>query len=407
MWDHVGVGRMEPDRRIKVQKLAKPRRRRDELRFYLLDIRFAALQLGGSTVGVCVAALTGLGIVGSQPGDRPGFLACLKGHGVPALGPEQLAVGQSHLKENLIADCDVFELTLPHELPALQVTEDSHRRVAAQEDARNVHRAGGHCHAACTQVNGAPVDRQDIAVGLLEVAGMSVVVHARIDRGEKPGRGELPQGHGLQHSLAGQVQLGILHSSQPQRRIQVDRLNLGTQDGGRGYRNGKGDGRPGLTLLAGALPLLLRRQGLGNPLPAGSVRRPGRLGQDTSLHRHHGQRRGDRERRNDLPDPFHGGLPAATRPEGHPTLPAILDRLEKMADLTTTRGAENNLAESTGSATAHVAVVPPGRNLDAPPPSPALAQTDHDRPFCGWPAERSKSLRRIHDLLLGGIGVCR
>ena len=45
---------------------------------------------------------------------------------------------------------------------------------------------------------------------------MRVIVHARIDRRQEVGRGELAHGHGFEHTLPGHVQLGVLHSRQPQ-----------------------------------------------------------------------------------------------------------------------------------------------------------------------------------------------
>ena len=77
---------------------------------------------------------------------------------------------------------------------------------------------------------------------------MRVVVHARIDRRQEPGRGELPQGHRLEHALAGDVQLGVLDPGQPQRRVQVDRLDLGLKIVGGETGTGRGT-------LVGLLPL--------------------------------------------------------------------------------------------------------------------------------------------------------
>ena len=100
-------------------------------------------------------------------------------HGPSSFRPEQLAIGQRHLEEDLVADGDVIKLALPHELAACEVIEDSYGRVATQEDSRDVNGSRGHGIGACPDVDGTTVQREDIAVGLLEIARVGVIVHSR------------------------------------------------------------------------------------------------------------------------------------------------------------------------------------------------------------------------------------
>ena len=259
VWNNIGVGRVKANRWIEVQELAEPRRGRQQLGFDLLQVGLASLQVRGGAVGVGISTLPGHGVIGRQLGDRLCLLAGLEGHGASSFRPEQFTESQRHLQEDLVADRDVVELALPHELAAYKVIEDYHGRVATEEHSRDVDGTRRNRKAARTDVYGTPVHGEDVAVGLLEIAAVGVIVHARIDRGQEPGRGKLAYGHGFQNSLPGHVQLGVLHSRQPQHRIEVDRLNLGTQDRGRRYRHGEGKPPVGFFLFLNAVPGFLPR----------------------------------------------------------------------------------------------------------------------------------------------------
>ena len=257
--NNIGVRWVKADRWIEVQELAEPRRVGQKLGLDLLDVGLAALQLGGGTVGVGISALPGHGVIRGQPGNRPCLVESLEGHGASPFRPEQFTESQRHLQEDLVADRDVVELALSHELAAFEVTEDYHGRVATEEDARDVDGSRGHRVSAGPDVDGASVHREDVAVGLLEIAAVGVIVHARVDRGQKPGRRKLANGRGLKNPLPGRVQFRVLHAGQPQRRIEVDRLNLGTQDRWRRYRHRQSNPPVGFFLFPTPVPGFMRR----------------------------------------------------------------------------------------------------------------------------------------------------
>ncbi len=255
MRHHIGVGRVQANRRIEVQHLAEPRRRPQQLGLDLLEVGLAPLQVGGGPVGIGIAALTGDGVIGRQLGDGLCLFTGLKCHGVSSFRPQQFTEGQRNLQENLVADRDIVKLALPHELPACQVVEDPHGGVATQEDSRDVDGSRGNRVGACPDINRASVHRKDVAVGLLEIAAVGVIIHTRIDRGQEPGRGELTDGHGLENALPGHIELGVLHAREPQSRVKIDRVNFGAQNRGRGDRRGQGELPVGLFLFPQALPV--------------------------------------------------------------------------------------------------------------------------------------------------------
>ena len=142
--NNIGVGRVKANRWIEVQELAEPRRGRQQLGFDLLQVGLASLQVRGGAVGVGISTLPGHGVIGRQLGDRLCLLAGLESHGASSFRPEQFTESQCHPQEDLVADRDVVELALPHELAAFEVIEDYHGRVATEEDSRDVDGSRGH-----------------------------------------------------------------------------------------------------------------------------------------------------------------------------------------------------------------------------------------------------------------------
>ena len=59
---------------------------------------------------VGISTLPGDGVIGRQLGDRLCLLAGLESHGPSSFRPEQLAIGQCHAQEDLVADGDVIKL---------------------------------------------------------------------------------------------------------------------------------------------------------------------------------------------------------------------------------------------------------------------------------------------------------
>ena len=107
---------MQPDRRIKVQELAEPRRDGEDLGLRGLDQRLPVGQHGRGPVGVGDPALAEPGVIGGDLGDDPRLVARLDLRRPAALGPQQLAVGRGDLEEHLVADRDRLEFTLLHGL---------------------------------------------------------------------------------------------------------------------------------------------------------------------------------------------------------------------------------------------------------------------------------------------------
>ena len=79
--------------------------------------------------------------------------------------------------------------------------------------------------AAGAEVKGITIDADDVALGLLQSAGVSVIIEAGIQAGQALCRGQLTQGQGLHDALAGQQNVAVFHARQPQGAGQIDDLN--------------------------------------------------------------------------------------------------------------------------------------------------------------------------------------
>jgi hypothetical protein len=87
--------------------------------------------------------------------------------------------------------------------------------VAGQEYPRNGDRPGCHGERPGPDIEGGAVRGKNVAVGLLEVAGVGVVVRAAVEGRQDLHGGELPLRDGLQDALAGQQELRVLDARQP------------------------------------------------------------------------------------------------------------------------------------------------------------------------------------------------
>ena len=74
------------------------------------------------------------------------------------------------------------------------------------------------------------MNRQHCAGGLLEIAVVVVVIRAGVDAGKQLRRGKLPHGSRLGKAFAGNHQIGISHSRQPQCAVEVNRPRIGSKD---------------------------------------------------------------------------------------------------------------------------------------------------------------------------------
>ena len=233
MRNHEGIGRMQANRRVEIQEPAKHGRRGQHLALGRLDIGLAAGQLGGRSIGVSLAALPGLGIIGGEFCDHACFLACLQLGRAAGLGAQQLAVGPGHSQKYLVTHRDGLRIRAGGRSAWPPGRRKSPADVLGEKHARNVDRARRDRVGSRADVNGRSIDREDVAVGLLQIAGMRVVVHAGIDGGQEIGGRELPKRGRLEDARACDIEIGVLHARQIERGRQVDRLDFGLQDRGR------------------------------------------------------------------------------------------------------------------------------------------------------------------------------
>lgn len=98
-------------------------------------------QLGGRSIGVCLAALSALGIIERQFGNHACLVASLNLGRAAGLRSQKLAVRPRHLEQHLVTNRDGGELTLANCLFARQVGKDPLPDILRQIDARDCHRA--------------------------------------------------------------------------------------------------------------------------------------------------------------------------------------------------------------------------------------------------------------------------
>ena len=161
--DHEGVGRMQPNRRIEIQDPAKHGRRGEDLALGRLDIALAAGQLGGRSIGVSLAPLTGLRIIGGEFCDHACFFASLQLGRAAGFGTQQFAVRPGDSKKHLVTHRDRLEFALADGLPGRQVRENSLPDILGEKHAGNVDRAGRDRVGSRADIDGRAVDREDVA----------------------------------------------------------------------------------------------------------------------------------------------------------------------------------------------------------------------------------------------------
>jgi hypothetical protein len=124
-------------------------------------------RLRGGALGIGLAAQSGLGVIGRDPGQLAGFGAGLGRDRAAPFGMQQVQVAVGHPQEHLVPRGLAGELALPHDLPACQALKNHRGYIAAPDEAGNINGARAHGAGTEAKVQRVPVDLENRAVGLL------------------------------------------------------------------------------------------------------------------------------------------------------------------------------------------------------------------------------------------------